>query len=279
MTYAATAHDNLDGDITLTCSPSSGSIFATGNTIVNCKATDKAGNTGTASFNILVKQSQNPSAEPTSLSLKINPNRGTAAGQDFSLTGRLVNTQSRPISLADLTISFTIEPSSITIPSAQTDKQGKFSLSGLKAPLEGSYEIVAHFAGTTFLKPSESSPVILTVEKHTTSLRLEIKGNPVSGASLVGVLLDTSTGKGITNQIISFTTDRSSLTIHDATTDSKGKYKTLVLPVQCGTGAINIQSHFAGDNDLRPSDSKTLKLKLSACPTRQPTLNEPRGAT
>jgi streptogramin lyase len=276
--YAATAHDNLDGDLTPTCSPSSGSIFAIGNTIVNCKATDKAGNTGTASFNILVKQSQNPAGEPTSLFLKMNPNRGVAAGQDFSLSGRLVNSQSRATSFAGLTISFTIEPSSISIPSTQTDKQGKFSMSGLKAPSEGSYEIVAHFAGTSLLKPSESSAVVLKVEKHTTSLKLEIKGNP-SSASLSGVLIDTSTGKGITNKIISFTTDRPSLIIHDASTDSKGQYKTSVPQLQCGTGTINIQSHFVGNNDLKHSDSKTLKLKLSDCPTRQITLHQIKNVT
>jgi len=93
VTYVATAHDNIDGDITPTCSPPSGSNFAKGNTIVNCKAIDKAGNTGTASFNIFVKESPKPTEELTSLSLKINPNRGVAAGQDFSLTGRLVRTE------------------------------------------------------------------------------------------------------------------------------------------------------------------------------------------
>ena len=273
VTFSTTAHDNIDGDITPVCTPPSGTTFPVGNTNVNCDATDNAGNTGTASFNILVKQSQNPGGEPTSLSLKINPNRGVAAGHDFSLSGRLFNSQSRPMSFAGLTISFMIEPSAITIPSVQTDKQGKFSVSGLKAPIEGSYEIVAHFAGTTLLKASESSPVLLKVEKPATSLRLEIKGNPSSGASLAGVLIDTSTGKGITNQIISFTTDRSGLIIHDANTDSKGKYKALVPPLECGTGAISIQSHFAGNNDLKPSDSKTLKTKIPACPTRQTTLH------
>ncbi len=268
VTYVATAHDNLDGDLTPTCSPSSGSIFAIGNTIVNCKATDRAGNTGTASFNVLVKQSPNPVREPTTLSLKINPNRGVSAGQDFSLSGRLFSPQSRPMSFTGLTISFTIEPSSITIPSVQTDKQGKFSVSGLKAPIEGSYEIVAHFAGTTLHKASESS-VLLKVEKPATSLRLEIKGNP---SSLAGVLIDTSTGKGITNQIISFTTDRSGLMINEANTDSKGKYKTLVPPLECGMGVISIQSHFAGNNDLKPSDSKTLKIKIPACAASQTTL-------
>ena len=265
VTYVATAHDNIDGDITPTCSHPSGSTFAIGNTIVNCKAVDKAGNTGTASFNIFVKESPKPTGELTSLSLKINPNRGVAAGHDLSLSGRLFNTQSRPMSFAGLTISFTIEPPAITIPSTQTDKQGKFSLSGLKAPSEGFYELVAHFAGTTLLKPSESSIVVIKVEKHTTSLKLEIKGNPLSGASLSGVLIDTSTGKGITNQIISFTVDRSGLIIHDASTDSKGKYKTSVPQLQCGAGVIHIQSHFEGNSVTKPSESRVLGMNIPNC--------------
>lgn len=267
VTYVATAHDDIDGDIIPTCSPPSGSTFAIGKTIVNCKAIDNAGNTGTASFNILVEESPKPSGEPTSLILKLNPNRAAAAGQDFSLSGRLFNAQSRPMSFAGLTISFTIEPSAIIIPAAQTDKQGKFSLSRLNAPSDGSYEIVAHFVGNSLLKPSDSSAVILKVEKHTTSLRLEARGNPTTVSLLTGILVDTSTGKGINNQIISFTTDRAGLIIHDTTTDSEGKYKALISPLECGTGTINIQSHFDGNNDLKPSYSKTVKIKILACPT------------
>jgi hypothetical protein len=135
------------------------------------------------------------------------------------------------MSFAGLTISFSVEPSAMTIPSTQTDKQGKFSLSGLKAPGDGSYEIIAHFAGTSLLKPSKSSALVLKVEKHTTSLRLEIKGNP-SSALLTGILIDASTGKGIASQTISFTTDRSGLIINDASTDSKGKYKTSIPSLQ-----------------------------------------------
>ena len=83
VTYIATAHDNLDEDVTPTCSPISGSTFPIGNTAVNCKATDNAGNTATASFNVLVKQSQNPGGDPTSLLLKINPNRGVGSRPGF----------------------------------------------------------------------------------------------------------------------------------------------------------------------------------------------------
>ena len=72
VTYDSTAHDNVDGDLTPTCNPPSGSTFAIGSTNVICTAVDKAGNKGTASFNILVKESPNPSRQPTSLILREN---------------------------------------------------------------------------------------------------------------------------------------------------------------------------------------------------------------
>ncbi|MDD9809859.1 MAG: HYR domain-containing protein [Thaumarchaeota archaeon] len=54
VTYAATARDAVDGSITPTCSPASGSTFAVGATTVRCTATDAAGNTGRASFTVTV---------------------------------------------------------------------------------------------------------------------------------------------------------------------------------------------------------------------------------
>ena len=157
-----------------------------------------------------------------------------------------------------------MEPSAITIPSTQTDKQGLFSLSGLKAPGAGSYEIVAHFSGTSLLNPSDSPPVTLQVQKRGTSLSLEIKANP-SSASLTGKLIDSYSGKGISNQIISFTADKSGLKIQDAITDSKGKYKTSVTPIECGIGVIKLQSDFSGNSVLKPSDSSPVGLKSPNC--------------
>ncbi|MFC8504575.1 HYR domain-containing protein [Pedococcus sp. NPDC057267] len=58
--YAATAKDNVDGDLTPTCSLASGSTFAFGVTKVICTATDKAGNTGSASFVVTVQDETAP---------------------------------------------------------------------------------------------------------------------------------------------------------------------------------------------------------------------------
>ena len=47
VSYAASAVDNVDGPLTPTCVPPSGSLFGLGATTVTCQATDAAGNTGT----------------------------------------------------------------------------------------------------------------------------------------------------------------------------------------------------------------------------------------
>jgi hypothetical protein len=55
VAYSVTVIDALDPAPTLSCSPESGSFFRSLFTAVNCTAADVAGNTGNATFDILVK--------------------------------------------------------------------------------------------------------------------------------------------------------------------------------------------------------------------------------
>jgi len=52
---APTASDLVDGALTPTCVPASGSSFALGTTLVTCSATDGAGNTASASFSVTLQ--------------------------------------------------------------------------------------------------------------------------------------------------------------------------------------------------------------------------------
>jgi len=54
VTYTATAVDNVDGEVAVTCTPPSGSLFAKGKTTVNCAATDSSGNIAGGSFVVQV---------------------------------------------------------------------------------------------------------------------------------------------------------------------------------------------------------------------------------
>ncbi|MEW5938178.1 MAG: ExeM/NucH family extracellular endonuclease [Chloroflexota bacterium] len=59
-TFSASALDNVDGPLTPSCVPASGSLFPLGDTLVTCSATDAAGNTGSASFTISVVDTTAP---------------------------------------------------------------------------------------------------------------------------------------------------------------------------------------------------------------------------
>lgn len=54
VTYSVAASDRVDGDVPVSCTPRSGSLFRGGTTIVNCAATDRSGNTARAEFEVTV---------------------------------------------------------------------------------------------------------------------------------------------------------------------------------------------------------------------------------
>ena len=60
VAFTATASDAVTPNLVPTCSPASGSTFAIGTTVVSCSATDGAGNTGTARFEVKVVDTVKP---------------------------------------------------------------------------------------------------------------------------------------------------------------------------------------------------------------------------
>ena len=54
-TVTATDPDNSSSQLTISCSPASGSMFAIGTTTVKCSASDPAGNSSSGSFQVVVK--------------------------------------------------------------------------------------------------------------------------------------------------------------------------------------------------------------------------------
>jgi large repetitive protein len=54
VTFTATAHDDVDGDVAVTCTPPSGSVFPIGPTTVSCSATNSLGHTTAGTFHVFV---------------------------------------------------------------------------------------------------------------------------------------------------------------------------------------------------------------------------------
>ena len=60
VTYSASATDLVDGPVTITCSPASGSSFPIGTTTVTCSAVDAHANSSTATFDVTVTDPSEP---------------------------------------------------------------------------------------------------------------------------------------------------------------------------------------------------------------------------
>jgi HYR domain len=58
VTYKVTAHDAVDGDVPVSCTPRSGSRFKIGRTLVTCSASDTSANTGRTRFRVTVRRSR-----------------------------------------------------------------------------------------------------------------------------------------------------------------------------------------------------------------------------
>ena len=63
VNYTASASDTVDGAVTPSCAPASGSTFGFGTTTVKCSATDAHGNTGSKSFKVTVQDTTGPTID------------------------------------------------------------------------------------------------------------------------------------------------------------------------------------------------------------------------
>lgn len=79
--YAISANDLVEGTLSATCIPASGSLFPVGETMVSCSAEDAAGNSASTSFTVTVAE---PNAR-ADLALTISlPSAAVMVGEQFS---------------------------------------------------------------------------------------------------------------------------------------------------------------------------------------------------
>jgi phosphatidylglycerophosphate synthase len=87
VTYAATAADLVYGTLTPSCVPASGSTFPLGATMVDCSATDAAGNTATGSFSVTVQDTTPPAVTvPTDITAEATSAAGAVVTFSASAT-------------------------------------------------------------------------------------------------------------------------------------------------------------------------------------------------
>lgn len=120
VSYVATANDNVDGALTPTCSPASGSTFAIGATTVNCSATDAAGNTKTGSFTITVQDTTGPTITvPANISQEATGPGGAVATYTVSASDPVDG--SRPVTCSPASgATFPLGATTVSCSSADT---------------------------------------------------------------------------------------------------------------------------------------------------------------
>ncbi len=127
VVYTADASDTVSGSLPASCTPLSGSTFALGSTTITCSATDNAGNKGTATATVVVRDT---SAPTLSLPANITTAATSASGAvvTYSVTATDPNNPQ-----SDLTVSCnpasgsTFAPGSTTVTCKATDPAGNTS--------------------------------------------------------------------------------------------------------------------------------------------------------
>ena len=118
VTFNATAEDARDGSVEVSCTPPSGSTFPIGTTSVSCSATDAAGNTSTATFNVIVQDTTAPSiTAPPNITVEATGPSGAAVQYG---TNQGNSCSASDIASPILALSYSGTPSGSTFPIGTT---------------------------------------------------------------------------------------------------------------------------------------------------------------
>jgi len=151
VTFQASATDNVDGEVTPSCQPASGSTFSIGETEVTCTATDSSGNVGTSSFSITLIDISEPE-----LTIFENPHLVDAFGN--SITSVNINQQVQIV--ADMTNTMSTEQKFIYLVLIEDSINTPVSL----AWVSGSLSPEQSFSPAVSWTPASSQKYTITIQ-------------------------------------------------------------------------------------------------------------------
>lgn len=120
--FAVSATDVVDGPIAVVCDPASGSTFRAGTTAVVCRATDRAGNAATGTFNVNVQDAVAPAL---ALPAPITAQTDNAAGAVVTYTATATDLVDGPVAAAcSVPSGATFAPGTTTVTCTARDAAG-----------------------------------------------------------------------------------------------------------------------------------------------------------
>jgi hypothetical protein len=186
VTYAASASDLVDGPITPTCVPSSGSTFALGLTTVTCSATDAHSNTGQNTFTVTVEDNTAPTLTlPANITL---PGTGTS--------GAIVTYSASASDLVDGNLAANCTPASGSTFAYGTTTVNCSATDGHGNTATGSFTVTVNYRLGGFYQPVDMGAVVNTVKNGST---VPLKWEMFAGyTELTDVALVSTLSKQIT---------------------------------------------------------------------------------
>lgn len=148
-TYAASATDTVDTDVTVSCIPPSGSTFALGSTPVSCTATDDSGNEATDGFLVTVEDTTPPALSlPQDIAAAATSASGATVGYSataYDLVDGAVTPQCTPAS------GSLFAPGATTVTCTATDAAGNQA--------SDSFTVTVSFGWAGFFQPVDNNGV------------------------------------------------------------------------------------------------------------------------
>ncbi|RDJ32658.1 MAG: VWA domain-containing protein [Crenarchaeota archaeon] len=245
--FDVSASDIVDGDVTPTCSATSGDTFPLGPTTVTCSATDDAGNTSDSFFDIVVVDTTAPELIiPDNISTSTGDQSGTIVIFDVSASD-LVDGDITPI--CDVSSGSIFPIGTTTVTCSATDSSGNTSDSFFDVIVELSYK------GQKEAQITSLEQLTLDADKKThKDLEKAIKDIQKSLDEKFWAsetTLDEKHGHKVFDEEKSAVKDLLKIQKDDPTTDVSGIISALVdVDRQLAQDAINAATSFAGDKKV-----------------------------
>jgi len=188
VTFTASATDVVDGNVPVTCSPASGSVFALGPTTVTCSAFDTHGNSASASFTVTVVDTT-----PPSLSLP-----GAIAGTATSASGAIMGYTASANDLVDGPISPVCTPASGSTFPFGSNTVNCTATDAHHNSATGSFAVNVQYSWSGILQPIDPDGSSLFKLGSTVGVKFQLTGASAGITNAVATLTVTKMTSSVT---------------------------------------------------------------------------------
>lgn len=166
VSFTATATDDRDGDVAVTCSPASGTTFPLGTTGVSCSASDSYGNVATGSFEVRVRDTTPPTLHlPDGVEATATSRHGAAV--EFTASAQDLVDTDVPASCSHAP-GQTFPPGTTRVSCDATDAEGNQASSA--------FDVVVTYAWTGFQDPVQADGSSEFRHGRTVPVKVELTG-------------------------------------------------------------------------------------------------------